>query len=306
MFSFRSFATRFAAAFMISILVACFAPAHAADAPAREIWKAGDMTVTFIQDLPFDMAASLFKGPATEAERDKFFTNGKVEAGVNVFLLRTGGKIALFDAGAGNMFPSPGRLPDALAALGVKPEDVDFILITHMHGDHVGGLLREGKRVFPKAKILVAKPELESWLILAEKPSDDSLPAQTAILAKTVAAAYGADIQSFAFGDTLLPGVTAIDASGHTPGHTVYQLKAGDKNLLIIGDLVHAMALQLALPEECAAFDMDPPKAVEARKRILTLASENGFQIAGMHFKFANAVGSLKKDGNGWKFEPAQ
>ena len=260
------------------------------------------MSVTAIQDLPGDMAVSIFSGPASEEERAKYFSGGKAEAGINVFLLRSGGKIALFDTGAGSMFPSPGKLPEALASLGVKLDDVDFILLTHMHGDHVGGLLRENARVFTKAKILVSKPEFDSWMALAEKTSTDdkSLAAGTALLTKAVAAAYGADIQTFAFGDAPLPGVTAIDASGHTPGHTVYQLAAEGKNLLVIGDLIHSMPLQLALPDECASYDMDAPKAVAARKRIFALAQENGMQIAGMHFPFSNIVGTLKKDGKGW------
>jgi glyoxylase-like metal-dependent hydrolase (beta-lactamase superfamily II) len=264
------------------------------------------MTVTIIQDLTTEMPAAIFTGPATDAERANFFIDGKAEAGVNVFLLRAGGKIALFDTGTGTLFPSPGRLPEALAGFGVKPEDVDFIMLTHMHGDHVGGLLKGEARAFTKAKILVAKPEFDSWIALAEKAADESLPSKTAMLAKKVAAAFGADIQTFAFGDNPLPGITAIDAAGHTPGHTVYQLQADGKNLLIVGDLIHAMALQLAMPEMCAAFDMDHPRAVEARKRIFAFAAENGFPVAGMHFPFANAVGAVKKDGNGWKFERAQ
>ena len=307
MFSSRAFLPSMAAAFLVFAFVAPMV--CAADAPTREIWKAGDMTVVAIQDLPHEMPVTIFTGPAPAEEKAKYFKNGKSEAGVNVFLLLTKDKIGLFDTGAGSsMFPSPGKLPDALAALGIKPEDVDFILITHMHGDHVGGLLRENARVFPKAKVYISKPEFESWIALAEKTSatDNNLGAGTARLAKIVATAYGADIQTFAFGDSPLPGVTALDASGHTPGHTVYQLTAEGKNLLIVGDIIHSMALQFPLPDECASFDMDIPKAVEARKRIFALSQENKMQIAGMHFPFGNVVGSAKKAGKGWKFERAK
>ncbi|MCL2658402.1 MAG: MBL fold metallo-hydrolase [Betaproteobacteria bacterium] len=301
MLSFRTFLTRGFVLFLACALLPLFASAQ--EAPSREIWKAGDVSVTAIQDLPHEMAATLFKGPASEQEKAKFFTDGKAEAGINVFLLRMGGKIALVDAGAGTTFQSPGRLPEALARLGVKPEDVDFVLLTHLHADHIGGLMREGKRAFPKAKLLISKPELDGWMALADKDPANA----NAGLVKAMVAAYGADLlPPFALGDTPLPGVTALDATGHTPGHTVYQLIAGGKSLLIVGDLIHAMSLQFALPDEYATFDMDPPQAVAARKRIFALAAEKAIPIAGMHFPFAKIVGTVKKDGNGWKFEPIQ
>jgi len=301
MFSLRSFLSRSAVALLACMLIPSLVSAQ--ETKSREIWKAGDMTVTVIQDLPGEMQASIFSGPASEKERSKYFTDGKAEAGINAFLLRAGGKIALFDAGAGSLMKSPGRLSETLAGLGIKPEDVDFVLLTHMHMDHIGGLLREDKRAFPKAKLLVSKPELESWMALAEKDPSNVNAAKV----KTVATAYGADIlPPFAFGDTLLPGITALDAVGHTPGHTVFQLTADGKSLLIVGDLIHSMPLQFALPDECASYDMDPAQAVLARKRIFEFAAKNGMQIAGIHFPFANAVGTVKKDGKGWKFDRVQ
>jgi len=304
MFAFRSLLPRITVTLLACALVSSFA--FAQEPPKREIWKARGMAVTAIQDLPFEMQAAIFSGPASEKEKSKYFTDGKAEAGVNAFLLQVGSKIVLFDTGAGAMFGSPGKLPETLANLGIKPEDVDFVLVTHMHGDHIGGLLQEGKRAFPKAKVLIAKPEFDSWVALAEKTSPDSkdLISQTALLAKTVAAVYGADIQTFAFGDTPLPGVRALDAVGHTPGHTVFQLTAGGKSLFIVGDLIHTMPLQFAQPDECASFDMDPAKAVLARKHIFALAAKHKTPIAGMHFPFANIVGTVAKDGKGWKFQP--
>ena len=310
MLAFRSLLSRAAVALLACAFISSFVAAQTVETPKREIWKAGDMTVmtvTAIQDLPFAMQAAIFSGPASEKEKSKYFTDGKAEAGVNVFLLRVGGKIALFDAGAGSAFGSPGKLPEALADLGVKPEDVDFVLVTHMHMDHIGGLLQDGKRAFPKAKVLVSKPELAAWTALAGKTSTNEVIAASTALVKAVTAAYGADLQTFAFGDAPLPGVPgikALDAAGHTPGHTAFRLTAAGKSLLIAGDLIHAMPLQFALPAECASFDMDPAKAILARNRIFALAAKDKMQIAGMHFPFVNVVGTVTKNGKGWKFKP--
>jgi glyoxylase-like metal-dependent hydrolase (beta-lactamase superfamily II) len=297
MLSLHTFWSRKIIAFLACAFIPLFASAQ--EVLTREIWKAGDMAVTVIQDLPGEMALSLFKGPASEQEKSKYFTNGKAEAGINVFLLRAGDKVVLFDTGTGTAFKSPGKLFEALASLGVKPEDVDFVLLTHMHPDHVGGLLREGRRAFSKAKLMVSKPELDSWLALAERDISNAPAGRI----KDMVNIYGGDVLTLAFGDTPLPGVTALDASGHTPGHTVYQLTAAGKSLLIVGDIIHGMPLQFALPDECATYDMDPPQAVAARNRIFSLAAQKAIPIAGMHFPFANAVGTVKKDGNGWKFE---
>ncbi|MCL1826251.1 MAG: MBL fold metallo-hydrolase [Betaproteobacteria bacterium] len=284
-------------AFLACTLIPSFVCAQ--EALSREIWKAGNMAVTVIQDLPGEMSASIFSGPASEEEKSKYFTNGKAEAGINVFLLRSGDKIALFDSGTGTLFQSPGKLLEGLASLNVKPEDVDFVLLTHMHMDHIGGLLQGEKRAFPKAKVLVSKPELESWSALAEKDPSNANAAKV----KAMLAAYGADVQPIAFGDVPLPGVTALDASGHTPGHTVYQLTADGKSLFIVGDLIHSMPLQFALPDECASYDMNSPQAISARKRVFALAEQNATPIAGIHFPFASAVGAVEKDGKGWKFK---
>jgi glyoxylase-like metal-dependent hydrolase (beta-lactamase superfamily II) len=287
------------AAFLACALIPFFASAQAEETKTREIWKAGDMAVTAIQDLPSEMPVSIFSGPASEKEKSKYFTNGKAEASINAFLLRAGGKVVLFDAGAGTLFQSPGKLPDALAGQGIKPEEVDFVLLTHMHMDHIGGLLQGEKRAFPKAKVMVSKPELDSWMALAEKDPSNA----TADKVKTVAAAYGADLQTFAFGGAPFPGVMALEAIGHTPGHTAFLLTADGKDLLIVGDLLHAMSLQFPLPDECSSYDMDPAQAAATRKRLFAFAAQKKMPIAGMHFPFANTVGMVKKSGKGWMFE---
>lgn len=263
------------------------------------VWQADPFTVIAIQDRPGTMDVSLFSGPATPERRAPFFPGGKAPASITAFLIQTPTHNVLVDTGFGDVSPGASALLAILGDLKLKPEDIDLVLLTHMHMDHVGGLLMEKKRAFPKAQVAVAKPELDFWLDLAARE-----PAQpNAALVKAVIEAYGTDIlPPFAFDDYVLPGVRALDASGHTPGHTVFLLKAGGKSLLIIGDLVHAADFQFALPEECAAYDMDKAKAVAARKRVLTIAAEENIPVAGMHIPFPS-YGKAHKDGSAFTLE---
>ncbi|MBR2128023.1 MAG: MBL fold metallo-hydrolase, partial [Bacteroidales bacterium] len=135
------------------------------------------------------------------------------------------------------------------------------------HGDHMGGLLHEGKAAFPSADVYINKKELDFW-----KGKSDRLSA--------VLEAYGDRIITFSIGDTLPCGIKAVSAYGHTPGHTVYIV--GDS--IIVGDIMHGVALQKDHPEYCATFDMDKDAAVETRKAIIRMAEEMHLNVYGMHF----------------------
>lgn len=266
------------------------------------VWQAGNVSVYAIQDKEGSMDISLFSGPATPEERAKYFTNGKAPAGASAFLIRLAGDAPsniLVDTGYGD---PDSRLLDGLAALGLSPEEVNTVLLTHMHRDHVGGLITNKNTAFPKAKVMVAKPELEFWLGLAEKDPANA----NAALVKAMRDIYGeALLPPFASGAALFPGITAVAASGHTPGHTVFLLEANSKSLLIVGDLLHAAALQFPLPDECPRYDMDVPAAVETRKRILNLAAEKSIPIAGMHIPWPG-TGTVVKQGKGYAFTPSK
>lgn len=266
------------------------------------IWQAGNMSVYAIQDKDGSMDISLFNGPATPEERAKYFTDGKTPAGVSTFLIRLAGASPadiLVDTGYG---APDSRLLEGLAALGLTPENINTVLLTHMHRDHIGGLIADNAAAFPKAKVMVAKPELDFWLGLAERDPANANAAQV----KAMRALYGeALLPPFASGAALFPGITAIDASGHTPGHTVFLLESGGKSLLIIGDLLHAASLQFPLPDECPRYDMDAPASAATRKRILNLAAEKNTPIAGMHIPWPGA-GAVAKQGKGFAFTPTK
>ncbi len=191
-----------------------------------------------------------------------------IPSSMSAVLLQCDTANVLFDAGLG----MPGcLLLSSLDSLGVKAETLDRVYLTHLHPDHIGGLMANGQKVFPNAKVYVAKAEYDAWMNMLE----DKNQMQVAF-----AKLYADNMVLFEFNDTLPVGVVALDAKGHTPGHTVFE--AG--KFLIVGDLFHGLALQMAHPEFCAFYDMDPENAVKSREKFISYAKEKGSVMLGMHF----------------------
>ena len=212
------------------------------------------------------MQLSLF-GELPQTLIDSLNIGQGVPASVSAFLLEIDGKRILFDTGMG---ASDSRLLTNLSAAGVTPANIDYLYLTHFHGDHIGGMMKGDTVVFPKAEVYAAQQEYDAWM---QMPDDKKTQ-----VAATMEA-YKDRLHLVAYGDTLPCGVVALDCVGHTPGHTAY--RAG--KFLIVGDLVHGAALQLAHPEICAAYDMDPQSAIKQRRYYLDYARQNHLLLAGMH-----------------------
>ena len=224
--------------------------------------------VTWIQDNAKErlMESTLFADASDELIDSLKLADG-IPSSMSTFLVKTDGVRILFDTGMG---APDSRLLSGLASLGVTPADIKYLYLTHFHGDHIGGMMKGDSIVFPNAEVYASKVEYDAWL---KMPSD-----RNAQVVKTMNA-YKDRLHLFEFGETLPGNVVAMNAEGHTPGHTVYQ--AG--KLLVIADLIHGAALQLEHPEICAAYDMDKDAAVKSRKHFLRYAKENGLTMAGMH-----------------------
>jgi len=236
----------------------------------ENVWqmKSGDVTVSWLPDrTPSNNPVSLF-GEVPQEVIDSLGLQDGIPASMSAVLVETGGKTILFDTGLGS--PESNLLP-SLDSLGYKPEDIKLLYLTHLHGDHIGGLVKDGKPVFTNAQVWLSEVEYNAWM---------AMPEERSARPKAYLDAYGDNLKLFKFGDTLEGDVKTFDASGHTPGHTVFE--AGD--FLIVGDIMHGVALQMACPDLCPSYDMDPAKAIESRKKFISYAKDNGLTMVGMHF----------------------
>jgi glyoxylase-like metal-dependent hydrolase (beta-lactamase superfamily II) len=229
-----------------------------------------------------------------DADTVKRYLGSSFESEVNTFLIRAPGRNILVDTGFGT------TIFESMKTLGLNPGEIDAVLLTHLHGDHIGGLQRDGKPLFPNAKVYLARQEREYWT--RTNLNRNAVDALTA---------YGAKVETFLPGEAgqalqeLLPGITAIAAFGHTPGHTAFQVESDGERLLIWGDLMHIEGIQFPLPDVSVTYDTDPVAAAASRKKILAYAASNNIPIAGMHLIYP-AIGSVRAQDKGYRLIPAK
>jgi glyoxylase-like metal-dependent hydrolase (beta-lactamase superfamily II) len=205
---------------------------------------------------------------------------------VNTYLIESGEHLMLVDAGYADNSPGTGLLLPSLAELGVKPIDIDTVLMTHLHADHDAGLIdRMGAAIFPRAELVLHEDELAFWrdesnlALLSEGQKSDF------VLANRVLAAYSDRLRPVRAGE-VAPNVFAVPTPGHTPGHTAWRIASGDDQLLIWGDVIHLPGIQFAIPEASVIYDLDCQAAASARRRVLEMVSADRIPVAGVHLDF--------------------
>jgi len=314
----------FAAFFAAVCLFGAFAPNSAAYAEAPMTQspgpgfyriKVGAFEVTALSDginmRPVAQLLQLLQGDRAEVEAvlNRSYPEGQIPSSTNAFLVNTGAKLVLVDAGNGSMgSPAMGNVVNNLRAAGCQPERIDEIFLTHMHGDHVGGLVAKAERVFPNATVYANKTEAEYWLSDGNMNAAPDAAKRTFLAAKAALTPYinAGKFKTFEGNTGLIPGIRTEEAFGHTPGHTMYVIESKGETLVLWGDIMHAAAVQFENPSVAISYDSDPVEAVKSRQQILADAAKNGWLIGGVHLLFPGFGNVRANDGKGYIFLPLQ
>jgi glyoxylase-like metal-dependent hydrolase (beta-lactamase superfamily II) len=276
-------------------------------------YPVGDIEIAVLNDgtLPMPVEGFVRDIPLAEVQRalaDAFLPTDVFTNSFNLLLLKVGDRKVLIDTGFGERGSTGTGLAyrRGLAAIGIAPADIDTVVISHFHTDHILGLrTQSGEPSFARAQILVPEVEQAFW---ADDGAMSRAPAEMKDLFKSVRDIFsGWDdrIATYGEGTELVAGLHAIATPGHTPGHMSFRLESGKDQLLILSDVTNNPVLFARHPEWPLVFDMDPATALESRRRLLSLAAADRLPIAGYHYPFPSH-GHITRDGTGYRFVPAE
>lgn len=274
-------------------------------APGIFRMRVGNFLVTALSDGTAAQDLHTVVTGAKRAEVDallrRSFLSNPVEVSINAFLVDTGSRLILVDTGAGRLFGpgTGGKLVDALAAAGYRPDQIDDILITHVHTDHSGGLTDGARMVFPKAVVHVGQADLDFFLTTAnaEKSGVDRHFFDEADMTIGPYVRAG-KVKGFERRTPLFTGVTAIPTPGHTPGHAFYRFESRGQSIEFWGDVMHFGALQFQRPAITVTYDVDSPAAAAQRAKQFAAATSDRRLIAMAHMGFPG-VGNIRVDTRG-------
>jgi glyoxylase-like metal-dependent hydrolase (beta-lactamase superfamily II) len=229
-----------------------------------------------------------------------------VSISINAYLLDDGTRRLLLDTGAGDLMgASAGQLLVSLAQAGYQPEQIDAVLLTHIHGDHSGGLLTGEKLAFPNAELYVNALDAHYWLSEANGQQAPAARQRSFANARRKVLPYqlAGRLHTFTAGEEVLPGVGTMAQPGHTPGHTYYTLSGTSARLVFCADLAHLLALQLADPTIGLVYDVNPDQAIASRQQFLAEANATGYWLAAAHAPFPG-IGQVEAVGAGYRWQP--
>lgn len=291
---------------------AATAPMQGIHRPAVSRFKVGAFEVTTILD-----GAVQLPGPhpifgqnvgadavAALAEQN-FLPADRMEIGFTVTVVNTGAHTVLFDTGNGGdtgRRPNAGLLLARLGHAGIAPSDIDFVVLTHFHGDHIGGMTEQGLETFPQAGYMIPAAEYDFWT-QEGLASREGMAGRVALVNQKVLPFHGRT-DFIKGGDQIVPGIEAIDAHGHTPGHTAYHIESEGQRLMLIADSCNHYVVSLQRPDWHVRFDMDKEAAARTRKDLLGMIAADRIPFVGYHMPFP-AVGYLETHGEGFRYVPA-
>ena len=296
----RTMLTGTAALPLVATATPGLADGHGTKAAAKvaHSFTLGDMTVSTLLDgtIPRDGAKEIFGGNVSEEEfarvsEENFIAADAVQFFFTPTVVQTGGETVLFDTGLGQ-----GGIATALAQAGLSPEDIDIVVLTHMHPDHIGGLMTDGTPTFANARYVTAAQEYDFWSKMEAGHRVGDLVASnvTPLAEKMTFIDDGASVVS---------GVTAMASHGHTPGHTCYMLESGGRQLVLTADLANHYVWSFAHPEWEVRFDMDKAAATASRRNVLGMLAADRIPMIGYHMPFP-AAGFVEPRGEGFRYVP--
>lgn len=286
------------------------APQVKTQAPGFYRMMLGDIEVTALSDGTVDLPTQTLLNTTakqTEGALTNSFLQAPVETSVNAYLINTGSRLVLIDVGdPAGLRPTLGKLMGNLRAAGYQPEQVDAVLLTHMHRDHVGGLMIGDKLAFPNATVHADRRETDFWLSQANmdratEPFKSFFKVAMASINPYISAGK---FRPFDSDTELVPGIRSRTSPGHTPGHTTFIVESKGRKLMLWGDMLHVEAVQFAKPSVAIQLDVDAQAAVTQRERFFAEAAEQGYWIAASHLSFPG-LGHLRKEGQRYVWVPA-
>jgi glyoxylase-like metal-dependent hydrolase (beta-lactamase superfamily II) len=288
------------------------APPSGKQVPGIYRYKVGEFEVTVLADgalkapKPENVVVNQPFSEVQKALEAAYLPKDQIVTVFTPFVVNTGKQLVLFDAGFNdNGPPGVGALASNMATAGIDPKAIDVVIITHFHPDHISGLRSKGgAAVYPNAEIIVPGGEWTYWNDDGEMGKAAEVWKASFMHTRRVFGPIAKDVKRAEFGKEVVPGVTAVDARGHSPGHAAYLIASGNAKLLYIGDTTNNPALFARNPDWHLWADMDKAMAVAARKRLLDMAANERMPIAGYHYPFP-ATGYIEKSGAGYNFVPA-
>ncbi|MFS2215182.1 MBL fold metallo-hydrolase [Massilia cellulosiltytica] len=299
-----------AAAFMLATAAHAAAPQVHTQAPGWYRTMLGRFEITALSDgthtFPVDTVMTGVTPAAVDAALANNDLHRPVQGSINAFLVNTGTQLVLIDTGAGALYGACcGKLLANLRAAGYRPEQVDVVLLTHLHKDHVGGVLADGKPAFPNAVVRAAGADADYWLSRDQRAAAPAFLTSFFDSAAASLAPYTAAgrFQPFAPGAALVPGIRAVAEPGHTPGHSGYLVEDGGQALLVWGDVVHVAAVQLDQVQATVKYDTSAPDARTTRAGLLERAAREHLLVGAAHVAFPG-LGHVRREGAGFAWLP--
>jgi len=300
-----------AAATALPKSAAANAPAAGKQAASLYRYKIGDFEMTAIHDgiwnRPID-EKFVRNAPFAEVQKvlaDAFLPTDKLPIPLTTLLVNTGSKLVLLDTGSGGQLtPTAGTMTTNLAAAGLDPNNVDVIVISHFHPDHINGIkTKDNELMFANAEILVPAPEWAFWMDDARMSTAPEGLKGNFLNVRRIFGNIAKDVGRYEPGREVAPGITSIAAYGHTPGHTAFAVASGNDSMLVLSDTSFHPSLFARNPEWQGVFDLDGSMAVDTRKKLLDRAAADRMLVQGYHFPFP-ASGYIGRDGKGYNFVP--